>query len=533
VRGVVDTLVVGGGLSGLAYAQARGPQADVLVLEAGDRPGGLMRTTRTPIDGGGAVQFEWGPETLPGASAQSGELRALLAELKLEALAAPESAARQLVAQRGLLRTLPRGLGALLASRLLGPGGKLRLLSEPWRETRAALDGSVADFLRHRLGDEAWGRIAEPLVTAQFGSDPEGLALRSAYPELRARVLEHGSLWKAARAARRALQRDVASSGEAPSADQVPSGGKAPNQGTAPTPGSKPGSTPPSHAEHLTLPGGLGKLADALAKSLGNRLLLNVRVLSLAQEGATFDDPWEAVADLTRHPMIWRIDAQTFHGPSPEALSWRARRLVLALPARPASRLLLPVDRTLGEELASISSESVVSLSHAWRRQDVGHALDAFGLLVPASESRVHLGTVFSSTIRPGCCTEGLVLLRTLLGGGRNTRLIDWPEEELWGAVAQEVVPLLRLKGEPVWRSVIRQREALPRYDLEHPRRAEHIEHMVDAVPGLSMLGSWGGGTGCDRLVAAARALAREHAQNEGQDGRGGRGARSHPLRSP
>ena len=49
MRGVVDTLVVGAGLSGLAYAHARGPGADLLVLEATERPGGLVRTTRAPL----------------------------------------------------------------------------------------------------------------------------------------------------------------------------------------------------------------------------------------------------------------------------------------------------------------------------------------------------------------------------------------------------------------------------------------------------------------------------------------------------
>ena len=65
MRGVVDTLVVGAGLSGLAYAHARGPGADLLVLEATERPGGLVRTTRAQLEGGGALQFEWGPELLP------------------------------------------------------------------------------------------------------------------------------------------------------------------------------------------------------------------------------------------------------------------------------------------------------------------------------------------------------------------------------------------------------------------------------------------------------------------------------------
>jgi oxygen-dependent protoporphyrinogen oxidase len=339
--------------------------------------------------------------------------------------------------------------------------------------------------VRQRLGDEVLHRLADPLVTALYATEPERLSLRATFPELPRMVTEHGSLWGARRAQQRGGPRVA-----------------------------------PRGAAGLTLQGGIAKLTEALGRSLGNRLLVNSRITSITQEPATFDDPWEAVADLTRHPMVWRVDGQSPRASITEDLCWRARRLVLALPPRAASRMLLPVDRTLSERLASISSESVVSLSHAWRRQDVAHRLDAAGFLVPSSESRALLGTLFSSTLRPGCSTEGVVLLRTLLGGGRNPRLIDWPEEELWGVVMQEVAPVLGLKGQPLWRSVIRQRDALPRYDLEHPARREHIGHMLAALPGLSLLGSWNRGHGCESLVADARALARDHAALEAKDTR-------------
>jgi oxygen-dependent protoporphyrinogen oxidase len=74
---------------------------------------------------------------------------------------------------------------------------------------------------------------------------------------------------------------------------------------------------------------------------------------------------------------------------------------------------------------------------------------------------------------------------------------------------------VLGLKGQPVWHAVIRQREAVPRYDLEHASRREHIAHMLAALPGLSLLGNWNRGLDCERLVADARAMARDHAAHE------------------
>jgi len=502
VRGVVDTIVVGAGISGLAYAHARGSGADLLVLEAGDRAGGLVRSTRARLDGGGSVQFEWGPEALPAAAP---ELQALLGELKLGSQPVSRAAARPLVLRDGRLHPLPSGALALLTSGLLSWRGRMALLAEPFRGRDGSLDGSVAEFVRHRLGEEALARLADPLVASVYATGPERLSFRAAFPELHARVQEHGSLWAGWRAQLRE-ERQAA-------AEAAMAGAAAGERADAPA--------------ALTIAGGLGKLTDALAASLGNRLLTNARVTSVVQEPASFDDPWEAVADLSRHPMVWRVDGQSHGGPEPEGLSWRARRLVLALPAKAASRVLVPVERTLAEALASISSESLVSIAHAWRSQDVGRRLDAAGVLVPAVESKLHLGTLFSSSLRPACCTQGLVLLRTLLGGGRTPRMVDWPEDELWSVVEQEVVPLLGLKGQPVWRAVVRQREALPRYDLEHPARREHIAHMLAALPGLSLLGSWNRGLGCEQLVADARALARDHAAREEAEAKAGWASRA------
>ncbi|HZM00440.1 MAG TPA: hypothetical protein VFD43_09330, partial [Planctomycetota bacterium] len=334
------------------------------------------RTTRTRLEGHGLVQFEWGPEVLP---ADGPELGALLGELELETQPAARAAARQLVLRAGRLHALPGGPLALLGSRLLSLRGRLAALAEPFRARGEALDGSIADFVRHRLGEEALARIADPLVGAAFATAPERLSLRAACPELRALVTEHGSLfagWQARRRRERAAAVGAAVDAAA--------GGEASGRGGAKRPAA------------LTLRGGLGLLTDALSQSLGNRVLTNCRVAAVAQEPARFDDPWEAVTDLSRHPLVWRVDVAPHDGPGAGVGTWLARRLVLALPARAASRVLIGVDRTLGEALASISSESLVSISHAWRRKDVRHRLDAAGLLVPSSESQAHLGTLFS-----------------------------------------------------------------------------------------------------------------------------------------
>ena len=80
----VETLVIGGGVSGLTYAHARGPRADLLVCEASSRSGGLVWTDADSLQG---ARFERGPEALQTGSAATAEL---LSELALELLAAEQ-----------------------------------------------------------------------------------------------------------------------------------------------------------------------------------------------------------------------------------------------------------------------------------------------------------------------------------------------------------------------------------------------------------------------------------------------------------
>jgi oxygen-dependent protoporphyrinogen oxidase len=231
---------------------------------------------------------------------------------------------------------------------------------------------------------------------------------------------------------------------------------------------------------------GCQALTDTLASALGPRLVLGASVASIARDGHR-----------------WRVESG--------AGSFDCERLVLALPAAEAARLVAPLAPDLARPIGTLTSESLVSLVHVRRRADVAHPLDGFGYLVPSREGLAHLGTLFSSSIAPGSAPEGEVVLRTLLGGARRPELVDLDDARLLELVEREVGPLLGLTGAPLLVSIRRWRVALPRFDLAHPARLAAIERATP--PGLSLLGNWLGGIGVNHLAAAARALAREHAR--------------------
>ena len=453
----VDTLVIGAGIAGLSYAHARG-DADLLVLDAAPRAGGLVRTGRAELPGQGALRFEWGPEALQD---EAPELQALLRELSLEPRAAGAVGSRRYLCKDGRLVALPAAPKELLNSPLLSPTEKLRALSEPFRARDVGLEGSVAEFARHRFGEAVLQRFVDPFVSGVYAGDPELLSLRAAFPKVHALVAEHGSVLGGLKARAKAKR-------------------KAGDEAVG-TPGL------------FTLDGGFAALIDALAARLGARLRLGQRVVALRREAEGWLAQAQPVAD----------------GAPPPAVELRARRLVLALPVAATARLLQDVAPDIARELADMTSESIVSLSHAWPRERVGHALDGFGYLVPSVEQRLHLGTLFSSSLAPSCAPRGVVLLRTLLGGARRPRMVEWPDEELLAELSAGVAPLLELRGEPLWAHVVRQRAALPRYDLRHPQRLAAVDAALARTPGLLLLGNWRQGVSVTALVDAARRAAR------------------------
>jgi len=527
----VDTLVVGAGISGLVYAHAlltagadepgaaklgggasagrapsggapvpAGSPPDLLVLEAAPRAGGLITTHATDT-----LHVECGPEALLDNAPAT---RALLERLGLEVLAAGQAAQRRFVLDaRGRLLTVPTGPGAFLRSPLLSPLGKLRLLTEPWRAADVALDGSVADFVRHRLGRQVLERLVDPALSGIYAGDPELLSLRATFPPAYELVAQHGSLvrglfakLKAKKRARAEAQRAAAAGQDGRTvADSSAASPPAPAPPLPAPPSPTPRRRPPTL---LSVRGGLQRLPEALAAALGPRLQLGAAVQAVRRDGSG----WLAL------------------GPG---LSVRARRLVLAVPVAPLARLLAESEPGLHQQAASMPSETVLSIAHAWPRAAVAHALDGFGYLVPSSLQKQHLGTLFSSSIQPARCPPDTVLLRTLLGGARHPELAERDDAELLALVRTEVGAVLGCRGAPTFSHVTRWRAALPRYDLQQVSRQDRIDELLAARPGLAILGNHRRGISVNALIESATRLAASH-RAEDAAGPGPRGFGEH-----
>ena len=274
---MTDVIIVGAGIGGLAAAyHARKRGLSVLLVEASDRLGGVIRTT---VEDG--CTLEHGPDSL--VSVKPGGLE-LVRELGLESrlIGVPEAARKSLIARRGRLVPVPDGLYLLapgrilpfLVSPLISWLGKLRMGLDLVLPRRAAglPEESLAAFVRRRLGREALEAIAQPMVSGIYTADPETLSLAATMPQFLDLERDHRSLILGMMA-RMKKQKAMAQ-----------------------------GASGPRYGLFLSLEGGLQTLVDALAAKLaGVDVRLNAPAASSSPCPPTSRRAWRR----SRSPPSW------------------------------------------------------------------------------------------------------------------------------------------------------------------------------------------------------------------------------------
>lgn len=161
--------IVGAGLTGLALAhRLAGRGVEHVVVEASDRPGGVIRSGR--VEG---RLLEWGPQR----TRLVGPVRALVDELGLEDEVVTSPPGLPLYVYRGgRLRRVPFSAGEFLRTDLLGVAGKARVLAEPLTGGPDPRE-SVAAFFTRKLGREAYENLLGPLYGGLYASDPADMVV--------------------------------------------------------------------------------------------------------------------------------------------------------------------------------------------------------------------------------------------------------------------------------------------------------------------------------------------------------------------
>jgi oxygen-dependent protoporphyrinogen oxidase len=182
--------------------------------------------------------------------------------------------------------------------------------------------------------------------------------------------------------------------------------------------------------------------------------------------------------------------------------------VVLTTPAFQSARLVRALDSRLADRLASISYSSAATVSLAYRREQVPHALNGFGFVVPRIENRAIIAGSFSSVKYAGRAPEGHVLLRAFVGGALQEELFNLDDAEMEQAVRREFSQLLGVQTAPLFVRLTRYPRSMPQYLVGHLGLVDEVEKRVAGHAGLTLAGSAYRGVGIADCVRGGEAAA-------------------------
>ena len=443
--------IIGGGISGLSTAWFLHQKGvHVRLFEGNERVGGVIDTDR-----GERFTVERGPNsTLQRPGREEDGLGRLIAGIGLEdrAAEAAKAAKKRFVMRGGRLVALPGSPPGMITTSLFSWRAKLRLLGEPF-VGRAEEEETIAQFVERRLGREFLDYAVEPFVSGVYAGDPGNLSVRAAVPRVYALEERFGSLIGGAIKMGKAAEKSGAPAGRLVSFDK-----------------------------------GMAVLPETIAAGLPDGTIrTGCRVSGLEQvEGG------------------WRVDWES----AGEKGSEKADRVVLAVPAPIAADLVEPLSAPAAGILRGIPYAPILSVAVAYGRDQVGHALDGFGFLVPRREGLRILGGLFSSTLFAGRAPDGKVLLTVFIGGATDPAAIDLDAKQAAELVHGELAPLLAITGEPTVVGQSRHKGAIPQYTMGHLERMAELDGLLSAFPGLHARASWQGGISVSDCVRNGEIMA-------------------------
>ena len=462
----VDTIIVGGGISGLSCAAAlfAGGRSDpdrLRVYEAAPKPGGKMQTE--VFEG---FLCERGPTTVLD---NARETHALVASLGLQAqwMPADERNGKRYIWKDGRRHCLPSPPFTILkaiATPVMSAAGKLRMALEPLIPSADNSAESLRAFATRRVGRDACASLLEPFATGIHACDPEKLEVESAFPKLATAERKYGNLFPGMFKQARALR----------------------------------GGAPRTPTRMRSFPRGLGQLPDAIARRLGDAFQPGHSALG---------------AEHTDDGFLLHL-----RGPAGEK-AVACRNLVLAVPANHAAKVLSPmlVCGLLAEELAAIGHAPVALVHIGARRRDVPAALDGFGHLTARNHGVRTLGCIYASALYAGRVpSDALTLLSNFTGGTLDPGVCDMADEDILAFVLADLRTTLGYSGDPAMTRIIRWHEAFPQYHIGHAARRRRITECLQKVPGLHLIGSYMNGISVNDCIrtgmqAASRVMGAAH----------------------
>ncbi len=444
--------VVGAGITGLTAAfRLQQAGLKVSLYETSHRVGGVIRSVSQ--DG---FLAEFGPNSILETSPK---ISALIRDLGLESrrLYSQPAAENRYIVRGKKPVAMPLTPAGFFKCTLFTREAKMALLKEPLiRRAPADLEESVEQFVLRRLGREFLDYAINPMVAGIYAGNPAKLSVTHAFPKLRAVEQKYGSLIL----------------GQVLGAKDRKKRGEVSKQ----------------DAKKVSFDQGLQVLPETLREKLLESLHLKhqVRRLEKIHNG-------------------WRLTATT---PAGEVVREHTAVLLTAPAYRLAEIEIANAGPFSLKELGDIPYPPVASVVLGYRRSEVEHPLDGFGMLIPQVEGFSILGSLFSSTLFPGRAPEGHVTLTTYVGGARQPELAPLKEEELILLTTRDLGRILGITGKPVFRHVVFYPRAIPQYEVGFGKYKQLMDTVESGCPGLFLAGHFRNGISLGDSIIAAHDVA-------------------------
>ena len=446
--------IIGGGISGLTLAYRLRQylaDVDVQILESETNVGGKIDSGKDQ-----GFLYESGPNGFLDSNPSTLNLSKELGLGEQLAPANEAAAKKRFLLMGGKLRMLPSSIIGLLTTDVLSWRAKLALAFERFQSNKQNLpDESIYAFAQRRVGTEIADKLVDPFVTGIFAGDARLVSFQAGFPRLAAMEKNHGSISKGLKAARKARQINN------------PEGGR-------------------SSGQLWSFNQGLGTLIEALAEKLGKSNIRQFKATNLIHN---------------KEQSKWTVE-----GSNGESESYDLA--ILSCPAFSQASILKNLDAMLADKIATIPYNSLAVVVMGFRSGDVPIPLEGFGYLTPSSENRAILGVQWCSSIYRGRAPAGAVLLRAMCGGASRPEMVDLDDDSIAKIVYRELQASMQIQAPPYFLKVVRWKNAIPQYMVNHLEKVKEIEESLAKHPGLYLTGNAYKGISINDCVENAENLA-------------------------
>jgi oxygen-dependent protoporphyrinogen oxidase len=426
--------ILGGGITGLTAAHELEKLGHKpTIFEASPRIGGAIETIRQ--DG---FLAECGPNTLLETSPR---IRALISDLGLDSRKryANPSMKNRYIVRGGKPVPMPLSAGQFVTTKLFSLKAKLNLIKEPFiAPCPSETEESLEAFVVRRLGQEFLDYAINPFVAGVYAGDPSRLSVQHAFPKLYALEQKYGSMIK----------------GQFFGAQER----------------KKQGTVSKDKAKLVSFDQGLEVLVNGLDQKMGDAVNISTAIESVEKA----EEKWIVQGRKIRESFDAVITAIPTHR-------------MINMTFRDKSDLDMSI-------LRDIIYPPVTSVVMSFRRDQVRHSLEGFGMLVPRVERKNILGTIFSSSLFENRAPEGYVTLSTYIGGMRQPDHALLDDQEMDRLILEDLGALLGVRGEPAFINRRVWKKAIPQYTVGYGKILDRFNDLEATHSGLYFAGHYRNG---------------------------------------